>query len=157
MPVVEGQVGLTNERSGAYLGGLVRGIRQADLEHLYVVSDHILAGSLDQFHGDDAVAIGTGLAQRLGLGIGSRLQLISPQGSATVVGNIPRIRAYKVVAIFQVGFNEADTSFVFLPIEPAQVFFRVPDAATQIEVITADPDRVREVSRGIRSALAGRL
>ncbi len=155
MPVVEGQVGLTTERGGAYVGGLVRGVRQADLRQLHVVSDHILAGSLDGFGGDDAVAIGIGLAQRLGLGVGSRLELISPQGQATVVGNIPRIRAYKVVAIFQVGFNEADTGFVFLPIEAAQVFFRVPDAATQIEVITADPDRVQPVSRAIRAALAG--
>ena len=155
MPVVEGQVGLTTERGGAYLGGLVRGVRQADLEKLYVVSDHILAGSLDAFQGDDAVAIGTGLAQRLGLGVGSRLELISPQGAATVVGNIPRIRAYKVVAIFQVGFNEADTGFVFLPIEAAQVFFRQPNAATQIEVITADPDHVQGVSRALRGELAG--
>ena len=131
MPVVEGQVGLTNEQGGAYLGGLVRGVRQGDLEALHVVSDHIRAGSLDDFKGDDAVAIGIGLAQRLGLAIGSRLQLISPQGQATVIGNIPRIRSYKVVAIFQVGFNEADTSFVFLPIEAAQVFFRMPNAASR--------------------------
>jgi lipoprotein-releasing system permease protein len=155
MPVVEDQVGLTTERGGAYLGGLVRGIRQADLRQLHVVSDHILGGSLDAFGGDDAVAIGTGLAQRLGLGVGSRLQLISPQGQATVIGNIPRIRSYKVVAIFQVGFNEADTSFVFLPLEAAQLFFRVPNAATQIEVITADPDRVQTVNQAIRAVLAG--
>ncbi len=156
MPVVEGQVGLTTERGGAYVGGLVRGVHQADLQQLQVVSDHIVAGSLDEFRGNDAVAIGVGLSQRLGLGIGSRLQLISPQGAATVVGNIPRIRAYQVVAIFQVGFNEADTSFVFLPLEAAQVFFRLPEAATQIEVVTTDPDRVQGVTRAIRAELAGR-
>ena len=155
MPVVEGQVGLTTERGGAYLGGLVRGIRQADLKRLQVVAGNIRAGSLDAFEGDDAVAIGIGLAQRLGLGIGSRLELISPQGQATVVGNIPRIRAYKVVAIFQVGFNEADTGFVFLPLQAAQVFFRLPNAATQVEVITTDPDRVQPVARAIRGVLQG--
>jgi lipoprotein-releasing system permease protein len=155
MPVVEGQVGLTTERGGAYLGGDVRGVRQADLRRLHVVSDHILAGTLDNFQGDDAVAIGVGLAQRLGLGVGSRLQLISPQGQATVIGNMPRIRAYRVVAIFRVGFNEADTMFVFMPLEAAQVFFRTPGAATQIEVSTADPDRVAAVSGAIRTALAG--
>ncbi|CAH2604833.1 Lipoprotein releasing system transmembrane protein LolC [Rhodovastum atsumiense] len=155
IPVVEGQVGLTNERGGAYLGGLVRGIRQDDLRKLRVVADNIRVGSLNQFQGDDAVAIGVGLAQRLGLGLGSQLQLISPQGQATVIGNIPRIRSYKVVAIFQVGFNEADTGFVYLPLEAAQVFFRVPNAATQIEVLTADPDRVQVVNREIRTALSG--
>jgi lipoprotein-releasing system permease protein len=155
MPVVEGQVGLTTERGGAYVGGDVRGIRQADLKRLRVVSDHILAGTLDNFQGDDAVAIGVGLAQHLGLGVGSRLQLISPQGQATVIGNLPRIRAYRVVAIFKVGFNEADTMVVFMPLEAAQVFFRSPGAASQIEVSTADPDRVAAVSGAIRAALAG--
>jgi lipoprotein-releasing system permease protein len=154
-PIVEGQVLLTTERGGGGFGGLVRGIRQDDLRRMHVVSDNIRAGSLDAFQGDDAVAIGVGLAQRLGLGVGSRLQLISPQGQATVIGTIPRIRAYRVVAIFQVGFNEADTSFVFLPLSAAQVFFRMPDAASQIEVMTADPDRVAGVNRAIRATLAG--
>jgi lipoprotein-releasing system permease protein len=155
IPVVEGQVGLTTDRGGTYVGGLVRGISGKDLEQLGVVSHHIVAGSLADFHGDDAVAIGVGLAQRLGLGIGSRLQLLSPQGQATVIGTIPRIRDYRVVAIFQVGFNEADTGFVFLPLGAAQVFFRVPDAVTQIEVTTRDPDHVGAVHQALEAALAG--
>ncbi len=153
-PIAEGQVLLTTDRGGA-LGGLVRGIRQDDLRKLGVVANNIRAGSLDDFHGDDAVAIGVGLAQRLGLGIGSRLKLVSPQGQATVIGSIPRIRDYTVVAIFQVGFNEADTSFVFLPLAAAQIFFKLPDAATQLEVVTQDPDNVTQVNRAIRAALAG--
>jgi lipoprotein-releasing system permease protein len=153
-PIAEGQVLLTTDRGGA-LGGLVRGIRQDDLRKLGVVANNIRAGSLDNFQGDDAVAIGVGLAQRLGLGIGSRLKLVSPQGQATVIGSIPRIRDYTVVAIFQVGFNEADTSFVFLPLAAAQVFFKLPDAATQLEVVTQDPDNVTQANRAIRAALAG--
>ena len=66
MPMVEGQALLTAERGGAY-GGIVRGMRRADLERLHVVSDNIRAGSLANFTGDDAVAIGVGLAERLGL------------------------------------------------------------------------------------------
>ena len=154
MPVVEGQALLTTERGGA-LGGLVRGMRQSDLRSLHVVSDNIRAGSLDGFTGDDAVAIGVGLAQRLGLMVGSTLTLVSPQGSATAFGTVPRIRAYTVAAVFQVGFNEADTSFVYLPFEAAQVFFKSPAAATQIEVMVADPDAVGAVNRDIRAALAG--
>jgi lipoprotein-releasing system permease protein len=154
MPVVEGQALLTTEHGGAF-GGLIRGMRQADLQALHAVSDNIRAGSLDNFKGDDAVAIGVGLAQRLGLRIGDRLTLVSPQGSATVIGTVPRIRAYAVVAIFQVGFNEADTSFVYMPLEAAQIFFKVPDGATQIEVMVADPDGVGAVNREIRTALTG--
>jgi lipoprotein-releasing system permease protein len=154
MPVVEQQALLTTERGGA-LGGIVRGMRQSDLKSLHVVADNIRAGSLDDFQGDDAVAIGLGLAQRLGLGIGGKLTLVSPQGQATVIGTVPRIRAYSVVAIFQVGFNEADMSFVYLPLEAAQVFFRVPDAVTEIQVMVRDPDQVAAVNREIRDAYTG--
>ena len=152
VPVVEGQALLTTDRGGAF-GGLVRGIRPEDLRKLSVVFDHIRAGSLDGFHGDDAVAIGTGLAQRLGIGVGQPITLVSPQGQATAFGTVPRIRAYNVAAIFSVGFNEADTSFVFLPLDAAQIYFKTPDAVTQIEVMVRDPDRVAAVNRDIRTAL----
>src|SRR4051812_43583866 len=58
-PVVDGQVLLTDDR-GRSTGGLVRGVRQADLRALHAVSDHIVAGSLDAFQGDDAIAVGVG-------------------------------------------------------------------------------------------------
>ena len=153
-PVVDGQVLLTDGR-GSSTGGLVRGIRQSDLKSLHAVSDHILAGSLDAFQGDDAIAVGVGLARRFGLGIGSQLTLVSPEGAATAFGTIPRVRAYRVVAVFQVGMNEYDTSYVFLPLEAAQIFFQKPNAATQIEVMVRDPERVGEVSNAIRAALSG--
>jgi lipoprotein-releasing system permease protein len=69
---------------------------------------------------------------------------------------VPRIRAYTVVAIFQVGMNEYDTSFVFLPLDAAQVYFKTPDAVTQIEVSVSDPDNVPTINREIRRVLAGR-
>lgn len=153
-PVVDGQVLLTDNR-GTSAGGLVRGIAPADLKALHAVSDHILFGSLDAFTGDDAIAVGVGLARRFGLSIGGELTLVSPQGAATALGTIPRVRAYKVVAIFQVGMNEYDTSYVFLPLSAAQVFFQTPGAVTEIEVSVADPDRVFEMSRAIRERLAG--
>jgi lipoprotein-releasing system permease protein len=153
-PVLDGQVLLTDPR-GVSSGGFVRGIRQGDLRQLHAVSDHIVRGSLDAFQGDDAVAIGIGLARKFGLNVGGELTLISPQGAATAFGTIPRVRSYKVVAIFQVGMNEYDTAYVFLPLEAAQVFFQKPGAVTQIEVRVTDPVEVGGVSRDIRQALAG--
>ncbi len=155
MPIVEGQALLTADNGGAF-GGLVRGIRQEDLRKLHVVADNIRAGSLDEFQGTDAVAIGVGLAQRLGSNVGGRITLLSPQGQATAFGTVPRSKAYTVVALFQVGFQEADTSFVYLPLAAAQVYFQVRNAATQIEVMTDDPDRVAAVNRAARGVLAGR-
>ena len=152
-PVVDRPAGLKPEQGGNYSAGLVRGLSQDDLRGLKLVSGNILDGSLDNFKGDDAVVIGVGLANRTGLRVGSRLQVYAPDMTATPFGAIPRGRSYTVVAVFQVGFNEADTSFVFMPREAAQLLFRMPNQVTQIEVKTTDPDRATEFGRDIRKAL----
>ena len=154
IPVVDGQVLLTDDR-GNNTGGYVRGIRQADLEGLHAVSDHIRAGSLAAFKGPDAIAVGITLANRFGLAVGSKLTLVSPQGAATAFGTIPRVRAYTVAAIFQVGMNEYDSGYVFLPLEAAQIFFQQPGQATQIEVSVDDPDNARPIGRAVLQALSG--
>ena len=154
IPVVDGQVLLTDDR-GNNSGGYVRGIRQADLESLHAVSDHIRAGSLDAFKAPDAIAIGITLANRFALGVGSKITLLSPQGAATPFGSIPRIRAYTVAAIFQVGMNDYDSGYVFLPLESAQIFFQQPNQATQIEVTVDDPDQAGPIGQRIKQALSG--
>jgi lipoprotein-releasing system permease protein len=133
IPVVDGQVLLTDDR-GTSSGGYVRGIRQDDLRKLTSVSSHI---------------------RRFNVGVGGSITLVSPQGAATAFGTIPRVRAYKVAAIFQVGMNEYDTSYVFLPLQAAQIFFQKPNEATQIEVMVDDPDTVYTVRRAVYQALAG--
>jgi lipoprotein-releasing system permease protein len=153
-PIVEGQVLLTSDQGGAS-GGLARGVRPADFRARGLVASNIAAGSLDRFEGEDAIAIGTRLAQRLRITVGDKVTLVSPQGRTTVFGTVPRVRAYTVVALFQVGMHEYDSSFVFLPIEAAQTYFQTGDAATQIEVFVQDPTEVRAVSRAIRAALGG--
>lgn len=153
--VVERPAGLKPEKGGNYSAGLVRGVRLEDLRKLKVVATNITAGSLDQFEGDDAIVIGAGLAGRAGLSVGSRLQVYAPDMTATPFGSIPRGRAYTVVAIFQVGFSEADNGFVFMPMDAAQILFRMPNAASQIEVTTTDPDQAVNTGRRIRTALAG--
>ena len=153
-PVVQGQALLTSNGGGA-VGGVVRGIRAADLRALKEVGGNIREGSLDQFQGDDAIAVGVTLASNYGLRVGSNLTLVSPQGAATAFGTIPRVRAYKVVAIYQAGVSFYDSSYVFLPLEAAQVFFQTPNAVTQIEVMTDNPDHAPAVHRAIAQALAG--
>jgi len=151
-PLVEGQVLLTSETGGAS-GGLARGVRPEDLRARGLVASSIVDGTLDRFEGDDAIVIGSRLAQRFRLAVGDRITLVSPQGRTTVFGTVPRVRAYMVVAIFQIGMHEYDSSFVFLPMQAAQTFFQTGDAATQIEVFVTNPDTVRAVARGIRTAL----
>jgi lipoprotein-releasing system permease protein len=151
-PIVEGQVLLTSEAGGA-AGGLARGIRPEDLRAKSIIANNIRRGSLEEFGGEDVVVIGTGLANRMRIGVGDRISLVSPQGRTTVFGTVPRVRAYRVVALFNVGMNEYDSTFVYMPMAAAQLYFQTPDAATQIEVFVQDPTRVRAVNLEIRRAL----
>jgi lipoprotein-releasing system permease protein len=153
-PVFQGEVLLTGSQGGA-IGGVVRGISQTDLEAQRSVSSHMLAGSINAMTGDNAVIVGSGLAQSLGLTVGSNITFVSPQGNATAIGTIPRIRAYKVVGIFNVGMQEYDATFAFMPMAAAQTFFSAPGRATQIEVTVRNADEVGAVSRRIRAALPG--
>ena len=151
-PIVEGQVLLSAGNYSA--GGLVRGMSAADMAGLREISGNIRAGSLADFAGDDAIVIGQTLAARAGLGVGSRLTLVSPNGAATAFGTIPRVRAYRVVAIFDAGVNDYNASYAFLPLQAAQVFFQTQDAVSLIQVMTRDPDHVQAVTRRIRAALS---
>ena len=154
-PVLDGQVLLTGPQGGAR-GGLVRGIAPEDLVSLSAVSSHIVAGNLNELAGPDAIAIGVGLANLYRLRVGGLLTVVSPQGAATAFGTIPRVRAYKVVAIFDAGLSTYNDSVVFLPLPAAQIFFQKPDAVTAIEVRLTDPDRVDAVVAPLRQALGGR-
>ena len=153
-PLVEGQVMATSE--GAAAGALVRGIRPDDLRSLPLLADHIVQGSLADF-GDDGVAVGERLARRLRIAVGSPITVLSPEGTATAFGTMPRVKTYRVAALFNVGMYEYDNSFIYAPLDAAQLFFRLPDEVSSLEVFTTDPDRVREVRRLIAAALGGHV
>ena len=154
VPVIDGQVLLSGPR-GQSAGGFVRGMKSTDIARLPAIANNVRAGSLADFKGEDAIAIGVGLAGKFGLNVGDDLTLISPQGAATAFGTVPRVRAYKVVAIFQVGMNEYDTSFVFVPIGAAQIFFQKPGTASHIEIVADDPNSVRRIRAGLDGVLGG--
>jgi lipoprotein-releasing system permease protein len=151
-PLIEGQVMATSDAGAA--GALVRGIRPDDLRSLPLLADHIVQGTLADF-GGDGVAVGDRLARRLGIAVGSPITVISPEGTATAFGTMPRVKTYHVEALFNVGMYEYDNSFIYAPLDAAQVFFRLQDKVSSLEVFTGDPDRVRQVGRLIAAALGG--
>jgi lipoprotein-releasing system permease protein len=153
-PLVEGQVMATSETGAA--GALVRGVRPEDLRSLRLLADHIVQGTLADF-GEDGVAVGDRLARRLGVAVGSPITVLSPQGTATAFGTMPRVKTYQVVALFNVGMYEYDNSFIYAPLEAAQLFFRLPESVSSLEVFTSDPDRVREEGRRIAATLGGNV
>jgi lipoprotein-releasing system permease protein len=151
-PLIEGQVMATADAGAS--GALVRGIRPEDIRERRLIADHIAAGSLAEF-GDDNIAVGERLARRLGVGIGGRVTLIAPDGTDTPFGTMPRLKTYRVAALFNVGFYEYDNSFIYVPLHSAQIFFRMPEAVSDLEVFVEDPDRVQKVGREIAAALGG--
>jgi lipoprotein-releasing system permease protein len=149
-PLIEAQALVTTEAGAS--GAVVRGIRPDDLRARKLVADHIVAGSLDGF-GDNGIAVGDRLARRLGVTVGGNLTLVSPEGTDTAFGTMPRTKTYKVAALFDVGFYEYDNTYIFMPLDAAQVFFRFRDAVSYLEVFVADADRAAAQGRAITAAL----
>jgi lipoprotein-releasing system permease protein len=142
-PIVDGQVIATTQRGATF--GQVRGVRGDHLTTRPLVTDNIISGNLADFANGDGVVIGDRMAQKLGIRVGDSVTLLSPEGRATAFGTVPRSRAYPVVATFNIGMFEYDSTFVFMPLPLAQVYFQLPDAVTGIELTIVDPERIREV------------
>ncbi len=154
IPLVDGQT-LASGYRGAGSGALVRGIRAEDLQKLGSVSDNILSGDLVGFAAGEGVAIGSRLATNLGLAAGDSVQLISPEGDVTPLGVTPRIKAYPVSAIFEIGMSEYDASMIFMPLSEAQLYFNSEGVAQSIELFVDEPDEV-DALRPLIEAAAGR-
>jgi lipoprotein-releasing system permease protein len=150
-PIIEGQVMATTDRGAS--GVMIRGVRPQDLVKESAIAKGIREGSLKDFQGDDAAVIGHRLARKLGLRVGDQITMISPQTNATPFGSVPRSVRYQIVAVFDVGMFEYDSAFVYLPFEAAQVYFRLQNQASAVEVRLAEPDRAREAARMISQRL----
>ncbi len=151
-PLVTGQVMAT--ANGVASGALVHGIRPADLAALGAIADHLVAGSVAHLS-DDQIVIGARMAYRMGLRLGDRLTLISPQGTPTAFGTVPRVKAYEIGAIFEVGMYEYDSTFVFMPLEAAQLYFQLDDRANELEIMVANPDQVAAYRRELAPLVGG--
>jgi len=151
--LIEGQV--MASAKGVAKGAIVRGIRAEDLEKRKIVADNIKQGSLQNFKGDNVVLIGSRLAQSMGVRVGDDITLISPKGNVTAFGTVPRMRAFKIVGTFEIGMYEYDSGFVFMPLEAAQIYFRMPNAVSNLEVFVDNPQHADDIGRKVSKALGG--
>lgn len=152
-PVVDGQA-LGSSAFGAS-GVFVRGIRASDLNNLTSIAKNIKQGTLEGFDEGQGVAIGRRLADQLSLHAGDNITLVAPKGAVTPMGTTPRIKPYKVVAVFEIGMSEYDSTFVFMPLPEAQAYFNRNNDVTSIEVYTNNPDKVDVYRKAVTEA-AGR-
>ena len=151
MPLIEGQVMVSSVRSAQ--GAIVRGIRPEDFMKRKILSDNIIGGSPEAFLEPDTVFIGERLAHKLGVFVGEEITLISPKGTVTAFGSVPRMRSYTVGGTFEVGMYEYDSAFIFMPMADAQKFFNMDETVTNLEVFLEKHDLVPSVQRQISSQL----
>ena len=139
-PTVEAQALVTKD--GAASGVYVRGMEQDAILRRPSIASHIANGSLNDFK-DDNIAIGVRMAQRLDVQVGDTITLISPVSKNTVFGAAPRMRGYKIAAVFDVGMYEYDNNFVYMPLPAAQIFFRMGPSISALEILVKDPQHLR--------------
>ena len=151
-PIVEGQALASSPFNSA--GVLVRGIRSADLIKLPSIVNNIKQGTLDGFDEGQGLAIGKRLAESLSLRAGDNVTLVAPRGAVTPMGTTPRIKTYKVAAVFEIGMSEYDAAFVFMPLIEGQAYFNRSGDVTAIEVYTDNPDRVQNFRKLVTDAAA---
>jgi lipoprotein-releasing system permease protein len=136
-PVVEGQA-LASSPFNAN-GVLVRGIRGPDLARLGSIANNIQQGTLEGFDEGQGVAIGARLAEQLSVHAGDNVTLVSPRGAVTPLGTTPRIKPYKVAA-------------VYMPLPEAQAYFNRNGDVTAIEAYVDNPDRIDRFRKMISDA-----
>ncbi|WP_417209511.1 lipoprotein-releasing ABC transporter permease subunit [Antarctobacter sp.] len=154
-PLVKGQVMATG--NGRNAGVEVFGIAQADLIEIPRIADPDTGrGNLTDF--DGGVAIGSGVAQMLGVGLGDKIDLISPNGVKTPFGVSPRVKTYDVTYIFTAGRYDIDRTRIYMPFAEAQLYFNREGVADELEITVEDPEEVERYSSPIgQAAGAGAL
>ena len=153
VPLVEGQALASSPFHAA--GVLVRGIREQDLKSLPAIGPNIKNGTLEGFDEGQGVVLGARLANQLSVRAGDQVTLVAPRGAVTPMGTTPRIKTYKVAALFEIGMSEYDNVFVFMPLSEAQAYFNRPGDVSAIEVYTDNPDQIDKYRRLINEG-AGR-
>ncbi len=151
IPMVEGAAFASSPFSQGGSGVLVRGVSGADIRRLPGIAGHVKSGTLEGFEASGGVAIGQRLADNLNLRVGDKLKIITASGPQTPFGVVPRVKAYPIVAIFQIGMAEFDSVFVYLPLPEAQAFFNKDKEVSVIELFLHDPeklDAMRAAHRG---------
>ena len=159
-PTIYGQVMLT---SGSRVSGVVvRGVDPDRVNSVVNVQGFVREGSLaalktqHPIQVDDrkvflpGIILGERLANQLGVFIGSPVQVVSPLGSPTAIGVIPKVRRFVVVGLLKTGMSEIDSTLVFMGLAEAQKFFDLGNAVTNIELRVRNVNQSREIADQIQ-------
>src|SRR6185369_16976901 len=145
-PFVQAQ-GLLSTGS-AVRGVYVRGIVPEAENQVADFSQHMRAGRLEDLRpGEFGIVIGVGIARALGLRVGDKVTLISPQGQVTPAGLMPRLKQFTVAGIFSLDHNEYDSALALVRMEDAQVMYRLGTSVTGVRIKVRDLDEAPRITR----------
>jgi len=152
-PLIEQPLLATSE--GRVEAILARGMEVRDILTNPTLKGKTLAGDMKSLRpGSERVAIGSRLAQNLGVRLGQRITIINPAGRTTPFGTVPREISYEIAAIFEVGVYDYDKAFVIMPIEDAQILMLMGDQIGMIELTTTDADQVNDILTPLQPKIA---
>jgi lipoprotein-releasing system permease protein len=162
-PTIYGQVMLT---AGSRVSGVVvRGVDPDRVNRVVNIQKYLREGTLEGLKTQHAIQVedrevllpgiilGERLANQLGLFLGSPVQIVSPLGTPTAIGVIPKVRRFAVAGILRTGMSEIDSTLVFMGLAEAQKFFDLEGEVTNIELRIADVNRSREVADQLQRRL----
>jgi lipoprotein-releasing system permease protein len=143
------------------VGPMIKGIDVASAPTVTNLGSIIKEGSLTDLNkelpsGLPGIILGKELSLILGVVTGDEIKVISPFGTMTPAGMMPRASRFQVAGIFDSGMYEYDSSLAYISLAQAQAFFNQPDVATEIEVKVEDIYRVKQLSLKIQEHLGTR-
>ncbi|GFR08996.1 lipoprotein-releasing system transmembrane protein LolC [Trichonephila clavata] len=137
--------------NGKIAGSVVRGVSTKDLLNSTAVTNNVIIGDVKKF--DEGIIIGARLAEALNIDYGGEITFILSEGFDALLGEMPRMKKYKVVAIFDMGMFEYDNTLIYMPLKSAQVFFNYKDSIKNIEVLVDDVTRADKLADSIEKEI----
>jgi lipoprotein-releasing system permease protein len=155
-PFIFNQVMLSSESNVS--GGVIKGIDPDREGKVTELARNMKAGRLQDLKkvgGSDlpGIILGAELAKSLGVSLNDAIQVISPLGTITPMGMMPKMKRFRVEGIFYSGMYEFDSTFAYISIESAQRFFNMDSRVTGLEIKTNDIYKVKKIGKEIRQKL----
>ena len=144
---------------GGVKGVVLRGIDPAGADKVLSVHKDMQEGGLQELAGErdfPGIIVGRELASRLGLHLGSRVNLLSPSGKSSAMGFTPKIAFFEVAGIFKTGMFEYDSTLAYITIPAAQKLLGFKDdLITGLELKVTDVYAAEEIGKDLEKALGG--
>ncbi len=155
-PFIFNQVMLSSESNVS--GVVIKGIDPDRVGNVTELAHNMKAGRLqDLKEGGDrdltGIILGVELAKHLGVSLNDIIQVISPLGTVTPMGMMPKMKRFRIVGIFYSGMYEYDNTMAYISLESAQKFFVMGARVTGIEIKTNDLYQVKKIGKEIRQKM----